>query len=214
MVLSMGYRIWTGTKDADERKVYLPFCDEKIDKDHLVFLLSTFVKGLSKKTRENHWHLSLEIDGKPARDKEIDRYLDMCNITEEELEAERIKRLKLLHLEKSILADAIQNKTIWVSEQGKNYTLSGYIYEAEVRKAMEKVSLFGEVPSFSIVTISDNSIQVSILYVSLHKGCWNHEIPDTDGFLICGVYNSNYDELDWDLIQIQWDSSGNVKRVM
>lgn len=213
-MLSMGYKIWTGTVDANGEKVYLPMGSEKIDKEHLVFLLSTFVKGLSEKTRENHWHLSLEIDGEPACEKEIDHYLDMCNITEEELEEERIKRLKLLHLGKNVLTDAIQNKTIWVSEQRKNYRLSGYIYEAEVQRAMDKVSLFGGVPYFAIVTTSDNDIQVSVLYISLHKDSWNHEIPDIDGFLICGVYNSIYDEFDWDKIQIQRDSSGKLKRVM
>ena len=221
MVPAMSYRVYVGAKDNMGNKVYLKKEDgtTTFESDELYCFLRENLPVLPKKVRENHWHLTVEEEGKPVSDEDFGYYLSMYNITEEELEEERVKRLKRLHLEETALKDAIKNKTMWISENmglpwNVNYFLPGYTYEKEVRRAMKKVSICGAIPYFAIVDhLRDGGIWVSVLYISLHKSEWPYERADNNGYIDSGVYNSAFDGVDFGTIQIRCGLGGSVKRV-
>lgn len=217
----MSYKLWDSRLDEIGFKVCLPKKDGTYEytKDELIGYLRDNLEWLPGKARNNHWNLVVEKDGVPVHDEDIDYYLAMYNLSNEEIEEERIKRLKALQLEETALRDAIKNKTIWIAENmgypwNVNYFLSGYTYEKEVKRAMEKASICGGIPYFAIVDhLRDGGVWVSILYISLHKEDWKYERPDSEGYLECGVYTSTYDDMDFGSIKIKVGIGGSVKRV-
>ena len=217
----MSYRVYVGAMDNEGKKVYLTKDDGTCDFEEmeLYSFLRKQLSSLPQKVRENHWHLTVEKDGKPFSDDDFDYYISMYNITEEEIEAERVMRLKRLRLEETALRDAIKNKTMWISENmglpwNVNYFLSGYTYEKEVKRAMKRVSTCGAIPYFAIVDhLRDGGIWVSVLYISLHKSDWKYERMDSNGYIDSGVYDSTYDGMDFGSIQIKCGLGGSVKRV-
>lgn len=220
-MMAMSYKLMNDILDTKGFKVALAKKDGSYDftKEELIDYLHDNLMTLPGKVRANHWHLVVEKDGVPVKDADFDYYLAMYNITEEEMETERVNRLKSLRLEETALKDAIKNKTMWISENtglpwNANYFLSGYTYEKEVKRAMEKVLPYGGVPYFAIVDhVRDGGIWVSLLYISLHKEYWGYERVSREGTIDSGVYNSALDCMDFGQIQIKVGLGGSVKRV-
>lgn len=220
MASAMGYRVYVGVKDDVGDKIYMAKEDGSADftKEELVDYLCEKLAFIPEKVRQRHWHLTAEKDGKPVSDEDIDYFLEMYNVTEAEVEAERIRRLKQLHLEKMALKDTIKNHTMWISENmdmpwNVNYFLPGYSYAKEVRQAMKKVSVCGAIPYFAIVDhMRDGSLWISVLYISLHKEDWPYERVSPNGMVSSGVYNTALDDVDFGTIQIRCGLAGSVKR--
>ena len=216
----MSYKIWKNTLDEKGIRVCLSKDDGSYDfeKGELIDFLRDNLYHLPQKVREENGYLSVEKDGVLVSDEDIDYYLSMYNVTAEEIEKERVKRLKGLKLEGIALQDAIKNKTFWISENvgmpwNINYFLSGYTYEKEVKRAIKRVSKYGGVPYFAVVDhLRDGGIWVSVLFISLQKEEWRYEVPNGNGELFAGVYDSAYDGLDFGNIRIQCGVGGSVKR--
>ena len=218
---AMSYKLWNDILDTKGFKVAIPKKDGTYEftKEELINYLRENLSYLPGKVRANHWHFVVSKDGTAVKDEDIDDYLSMYNITEKEMEEERVNRLKSLELEKTALQDAIKNKTMWISENtgmpwNVNYFLEGYTYEKEVKRAMEKIQEYGGVPYFAIVDhLRDGGIWVSMLYISLYKEDWNYERLDSNGIIYSAVYNSGLDCMDYGSIQIKVGLGGSVKRV-
>lgn len=230
------YTLYIGKKTDDGEKLYVSKSSEQatasMDKavsfQNVVKLedfLDTYHKTLQDMVLTKDWKISVEQDGKPfAVDSDsmemIDYYLTNINLTAKEVEEERVRRLKLLHLETTALKDAIENKTFYVSERtglpwNVNYYLAGYSYEKEVKEALEKVKKYGGVPYWGIVDhMKDGSLWISILFVSLEKTSWKYEVADEDGLIFAGVYNTGLEDMDFGSIVIHTDAQyGSVKRI-
>lgn len=218
----MSFRLNTGMVNDKGEKVFISnngMVDFK-DEDELYFYLFRNTPKLAMKARENNWHCTIEKDGVPFTDTDLNDYVERINLSADEMEEERKKRIKMLKLEEMAEKDAITNKTFWISENtgypfNVNYFLDGYSYEEEVKRAIEKIKSYGGLPYFAIVDhLKSGGLWISVLYVSLYKNEWRYERPDSNGIVVAGVYNTEFDDVDIGSIQIRLDAfAGSVRRI-
>lgn len=220
----MKYRLYTNTVNKNGEKVYVQNNDTDIfDTNELIETLE-YDGTLAKKAKLDKLIYTIEkADDTPIDKKEmkhLKELLNQVNISDEDIENERVKRLKMLKLETMALNDAITNKTFWISENtgypfNINYFLNGYSYEKEVREAINKITKLGGTPYFAIVDhLKDGGLWVSVLYVSPYKNEWKNERPNKNGIMFAGVYNTNLKNIDYGDIQIHIDKfAGSVKRI-
>lgn len=217
------YMIRLGVKDADGNNLYYVsdsarnFSAPK--EEALVFdslgAVAEFILLKKAMLRENAnnfgWQVSVE-------DEYFEVDLAYINLKDEEVERERVRRLKALNIEPLALEEAINNKTIYISENmglpyNVNYFLPGYTYEKEVRQALTKVDKNRGVPYWVIVDhLRDGGLLINILYVSLYKNNWEYERLDPNGIISACVVNTNDETVDNRYIKIRC-IHGGVKRL-
>lgn len=220
----MKYRIFTNTTDEKGKKIYVKNDNTDIFTTEELIETLRYDGTLAMYARTKKWFYTIEPTEETTIDKKevnnFQKYLKEINITDEEIEKERVKRINMLHLETTAKKDAIENKTFWISENtgwlfNVNYYLPGYSYEKEVKEAINKITKLGGTPYFAIVDhLKDGGLWVSVLYVSPYKNEWKREKPDKNGIVFAAVYNTNFKNIDYGDIQIKIDkTAGSVKRI-
>lgn len=177
---------------------------------------------LTKKIEANGGNIIIVKDGKiftPMEFSAIKELSDAINLSAEELEEERIRRIKALDLEETAKEDMLENKTFWVSERmglpwNVNYFLDGYFYEKEVRKCLGVLERLTILPYFAIVDhLRDGGLMISILGVSRYKSDWKYERIDENGCIYSWVFNTELGNVpDYGMIQITF-GMGGVRRI-
>lgn len=196
-------------------------------KDRLEEFLLNNLYEINRWLRKNKYKLLVNMNDHEC--SEYIEYLENINTTDEEMEAERTRRVKALNLESSAEKDILKNKTLWIAENlglpwGVNYFLPGYTYEKEVRACMEKLVKGDNVPYFAIVDhLKNGELLISFLFVSIHKDAWdsmecfhdrNYKKDMEKGeYVDAWVFNTNFMEIpDLGTIQIK-RGMGSLKRV-
>ena len=181
------------------------------------FLWTSFIK-IRKYVQSVGGKAVVEVDGKVITDEDWKNELEYINLSNEEVDKERVKRLKKFDLEPIALKEAIKNHTFYVSENmgmpfNVNYFLDGYTYEKEVRRAIELLENVGGVPYWGVVDhFRGGGIMVSLLYVSPVKTDWDYERLQEGGYIQACVYNSQFDDIEIGDIQVR-SILGGLKRV-
>lgn len=220
----MTYRIYTNTKDKNGKKIYVKNNDTDVFTAEELIDALRYDSKLAMNARIKKWFYTIEPENNTTSNsrkmKNFTKYLKEINITDDEIEKERVKRIKMLKLESLARKDAIENKTFWISENtgwpwNINYYLHGYSYEKEVQEAINEIKKLGGTPYFAIVDhLKDGGLWISVLYISPYKNEWNREKPDKDGIVFAAVYNTSFGAIDYGDIQIHIDkSAGSVKRI-
>lgn len=120
--------------------------------------------------------------------------------TKEEMKEEALRRMKEWNLLLETIRDFEKHENVWISENQRTpigimpvlYTVDGYSYEEEARKAIEKVQNNGGLPYHVIRNHTEMGVMYTVLYIPTDKEEWEMDKEDQKaGYSFSYVYNAD-----------------------